>query len=365
MNRLDLDFDRVEPGGPPPRIAPPRVSVIVTCFNYAQYVCQALDSVAGQTYPHFNFVAVDDCSTDHSFALIQDWIKSRGDPRFRLIRNATNKGQMGSFAAGLGASEGEFVAFLDADDVWFPEFLASHIKVHLNRVQQAGFSSSDLVQIDQHGTMLCGSTFPAELINAPRKGPSARLLDEDFSRFNSKTLLLNGPLDARYYFADFERWRWSVTSGMVFRRPLVELLMPKDVEAVGLSADAYLALLSHYFAGSFVINNALGAYRRHGKNGFSNAPVSGGPSAGLISANIATTSRVNQAMLRHLLDEYERLSELFGRRQVERCARKLFRISLQQQWSFEDARLAEVIGQGRVMRDRMRARVGFLRRKLA
>jgi hypothetical protein len=68
--------------------------------------------------------------------------------------------------------------------------------------------------------------------------------------------------------------------------------------------------------------------------------------------------------LRHLLDEYERLSELFGRRQVERCARKLFRISLQQQSPFEDARLAEVIGQGQVMRDRMRTRVGFLRRKL-
>jgi glycosyltransferase involved in cell wall biosynthesis len=364
MNLTDPDLGRFEPGVQTPRIALPRISVIVTCFNYAQYVCQAIDSVADQIYPHFSCVVVDDCSTDESFVLIQEWMKSRDDPRFRLVRNATNKGQMGSFAVGLDASEGDFVAFMDADDVWFPNFLASHIMVHLNRVQFAAFSSSDLVQINKHGTMLGGSTFPPELINTPRKGASARLLDEDFSRFDGETLSLDGPLDVRYYFAGFGVWHWSVTSGMVFRRPMVELLMPKDAEPVGLSADAYLAILSHFFGGSFVIKNALGAYRRHGKNGFSNAPVSGGPSAGSISANTATTSRVNQAMLRHLLDEYERLSELFGRRQVERCARKLFRFSLQQRSSFQDARLAEVIGRGRVMRDRMRARIGFLRRKL-
>jgi glycosyltransferase involved in cell wall biosynthesis len=362
---MDLDFVKVGPGTLPPRIALPRVSVIVTCFNYAQFVCEALDSIAGQTYPHFVCVAVDDCSTDHSFALIQEWMESRNDPRFRVIRNATNKGQMGSFAAGLGASEGEFVTFLDADDVWFPEFLASHIKVHLNRVQPAGFSSSDLIQIDQCGAILGGSTFPPVLMKAPQRGSSARLLEGDFARFDAEMLMLDEPLEAQYLFADLKVWHWSVTSGMVFRRPLVELLIPKDVEAVGsIGGDAYLAVLSHYFAGSFVIKNTLGAYRRHGKNGFSNAPVSGGPSAGSMSTNMATTSRVYQAMLRHLLDEYERLSELFGRRQVERCARKLFRILLLHRAPLEEQRLAKIIGWGRVMRDRMRARVGFLRRKL-
>src|SRR5436190_1287570 len=122
MNRTDANFVRVEPVTELPRMALPRVSVIVTCFNYAQYVREALDSVASQTYPHFDCVVVDDCSTDDSLALIQEWMQQRSDPRFRVIGNATNKGQMGSFAAGLVASKGDFVAFLDADDVWFREF---------------------------------------------------------------------------------------------------------------------------------------------------------------------------------------------------------------------------------------------------
>src|SRR5580698_6300778 len=74
----------------------PRVNVVVTCFNYGQFVGEALDSVAAQTYADFDCVIVDDASTDNSPETIERWIASRGDDRFRLIRNERNLGQMGS-----------------------------------------------------------------------------------------------------------------------------------------------------------------------------------------------------------------------------------------------------------------------------
>src|ERR1700761_7809224 len=84
-------------GSQAPEIALPRVSVIVTCFNYARYVSQALDSVASQTYKNFDCVVVDDASTDNAGLAIERWIYERKDSRFRFIRNASNLGQTASF----------------------------------------------------------------------------------------------------------------------------------------------------------------------------------------------------------------------------------------------------------------------------
>src|SRR5262245_44156392 len=70
----------------------PRVAVIVTCYNYARFVEDALDSVAAQTYPNFECVIVDDASTDDSLCIIERWIAAANDSRFRLIKSVSNRG---------------------------------------------------------------------------------------------------------------------------------------------------------------------------------------------------------------------------------------------------------------------------------
>ena len=144
---------------PSSAIALPRVSVIVTCYNYVRYVCVALNSIASQTFTDFDCVVVDDASTDDSGAIIARWIDERKDARFRLIRNTANGGQTTSFSVGLGATNGDFVAFLDADDFWFPEFLHRHVEAHLNRSFSASLSCSDLVQVDHEQRLLSGTYF--------------------------------------------------------------------------------------------------------------------------------------------------------------------------------------------------------------
>ena len=100
-----------------------RFSVIVPLYNKAPYVSKALESVCAQTYRDFEIVVVNDGSTDESEVLARQILndKSNGIP-YKII-NQPNAGVAAARNNGVAASCGEYVAFLDADDWWCPEFL--------------------------------------------------------------------------------------------------------------------------------------------------------------------------------------------------------------------------------------------------
>jgi glycosyltransferase involved in cell wall biosynthesis len=346
-------------------LSPPRVNVLVCCFNYERFVTAALDSVLAQTYGNFDCTVVDDASTDGTLEAVQGWISEKRDHRFKLIHNGRNLGQMGSIAAALSVTQGEFVALLDADDFWLPDFLLRHVEVHLNRAQPAGASCSDLLQADADGRVLAGSTMiPAfALSNLYEKGRVLKPSDLpiiDRQRSASRY----EPTDVRYVPADIGKWYWSVTTGMVFRRPLVELLLPSNTEELGLGADLYFMTLAHAFTGSFVIRNALGVYRRHGENNFSSLPVLG--HTGLANSDVAFKNlrNVQRAMLEHLLSANDLLSAAFSPAVVRKRARSLHRNLLLLGLDVDTPPATRIIGRGQLMRDRFRAKIGFLRRGL-
>ena len=99
-----------------------RVSVIIPLYNKAPHVLRTLRSVQAQTHPDFEVIVVDDGSIDGG----GDAVVALGDPRVRLIRQ-DNAGPGAARNRGLAEAGGEFVAFLDADDEWLPEFLERSI----------------------------------------------------------------------------------------------------------------------------------------------------------------------------------------------------------------------------------------------
>lgn len=101
----------------------PRVSVVIPIYNAEAYVGEALDSVLAQTFGDFELLAIDDGSSDRSV----DVVMARKDPRIRLLRNASNLGLAGVRNLALGAVQGEFIAWLDADDVSLPPRLERQV----------------------------------------------------------------------------------------------------------------------------------------------------------------------------------------------------------------------------------------------
>ncbi|MCE9611248.1 MAG: glycosyltransferase [Chthoniobacter sp.] len=101
----------------------PPVTVLMTMFNAEQHVRAAVSSILRQTFADFEFVIVDDGSSDAGLVIVENF----GDPRIRLIRNEKNKGQTACLNQGLALARGEFVARQDADDIALPERLARQV----------------------------------------------------------------------------------------------------------------------------------------------------------------------------------------------------------------------------------------------
>ena len=94
------------------------ISVIMSNYNTPEeYLRQSIESILNQTYQNFEFIIIDDCSTDNSLQVIESYT----DKRIKIIRNEQNLGITKSLNKGLAVAVGEFVARMDADDIALPE----------------------------------------------------------------------------------------------------------------------------------------------------------------------------------------------------------------------------------------------------
>ena len=100
------------------------VSVIIPAFNAAEYIRGTLTSVLAQTYQALELIVVDDGSTDATGAIVEEFVKK--DARVRLVRQC-NAGVGAARNTGIRMARGEYVAPLDADDVWFPKKLEKQV----------------------------------------------------------------------------------------------------------------------------------------------------------------------------------------------------------------------------------------------
>ena len=100
----------------------PCVSVVIPCYNQAQYLGEAIQSALDQSYRDFEIIVVDDGSTDNTSQVIASF----GDA-IRYVRQA-NRGLAGARNTGIQAARGEFIGLLDSDDMWLPDYLAAMIQ---------------------------------------------------------------------------------------------------------------------------------------------------------------------------------------------------------------------------------------------
>lgn len=100
-----------------------KVSIVIPLYNKAPYIKRALDSIRAQTLSDFEVIVVDDGSTDDGALAVSQY----SDPRVRLL-SQPNAGPGSARNKGIAEARGEFTAFLDADDEWFPTYLEEAIR---------------------------------------------------------------------------------------------------------------------------------------------------------------------------------------------------------------------------------------------
>ncbi len=99
------------------------ISVIVTCYNTAQYIQSSLESICRQSYRNLEIICVDDCSTDETPMLVRHFM--RKEHRIRFIRTRKNSGLSASRNLGLENCKGKYVMFIDGDDCLMPNAIAN------------------------------------------------------------------------------------------------------------------------------------------------------------------------------------------------------------------------------------------------
>ena len=127
---------------------PKTVSVIIPNYNYARFLSEAIESVLAQSYKPIEIIVVNNGSTDNSLEVLNSF-----ENRIRII-DQPNLGQSGSRNSGLSQATGEYIAFLDADDIWHPKKIEKQLKLLSNttRLVYSGiirFNDSDRTEMYQ------------------------------------------------------------------------------------------------------------------------------------------------------------------------------------------------------------------------
>lgn len=121
----------------------PFISVLVTSYNYEQYLAQTLDSILAQTYKNYEVVIVDDGSKDNSVELIKQYTNKYSNFHLYQHEGGINKGLPASVKFGVEKANGEYIAFLESDDYWRKDKLEEVVKM-INKYPDAVIISNNI-----------------------------------------------------------------------------------------------------------------------------------------------------------------------------------------------------------------------------
>lgn len=211
----------------------PLVSILMSNYNYGQFLKPAIDSVLAQSYPHFELIVCDDGSTDDSDEVLA--FLERQDPRISVIYKE-NGGQASAWNAAYQRSSGRIICFLDSDDMFTPEKLDTIVNIFQENAG-AGLVNHRYQMVNVHGKPI-GTAWPPDLESGWLGEVAA------------------------------QRGGWKIdgfTPIMCFRRELAETLFPIP-EDLGGFGDAYIHGAAQFMTEVAYAPDVLCWYRIHGSN---------------------------------------------------------------------------------------------------
>lgn len=215
-----------------------KISVIIPVYNGEKFIARAIDSVLKQTLPVDEIIVINDGSKDGTEKILEQYA---GKIIYKTIPNG---GVSNARNVGIEISCGQWVAFLDADDVWYPQKLATQFAL-LNRYPSVGFCccnfrayNSNMDQVSDHF-----SSYPKHVrskLDGPLKDPLTFLIEENFVGtasnvvVNRDVLRKSGKFDTSYRLSeDYDLWlRCALGTEFLF---MSQVLLDKDTHAKNLT----------------------------------------------------------------------------------------------------------------------------------
>lgn len=291
----------------------PLVSFIVTSFNYEKYVIKTLESIKNQSYENIEIIVVDDKSTDNSVEKIKEFAQKNSDLNIKLIEHGSNIGQMEAMQTGLKAANGQFICFIDSDDILVKDYAKTLIRVHMSC--SVAFASAQLIEIgenDEIHTTYSVSSFHKE------KNLELKLLEDlinvDVDNVDFKVLTQKE--------APFGGWYWSAMSANMFRKSALDIFMEYDTpENWKICPDKFLLNLANLIGGSAIVYAPLVGYRRHAQNAGATNLVCGEKryhSDEATCINIKNNKKIRKDTIDFIKRNREVLNTKIGKRGVNR-----------------------------------------------
>lgn len=198
----------------------PKVSVVMSVYNGSHYYLQeAVNSILNQTFTDFEFIIIDDCSTDNQICqILSEYAKQ--DQRIKLLKNEANLGLTKSLNKGLSIAQGEYIARMDADDISLKTRLDKQVKV-LNEKAEIVLVSCNLEYINSNGEKVgeCKRDAPPHIV-------AWNLLFYNHIGGHSQVMFRRNPVielggysEAIPYAQDYELWLRLLNIGDFFILP--------------------------------------------------------------------------------------------------------------------------------------------------
>lgn len=207
--------------------SPFNVSVVINNYNYGRFLAAAIESALRQTHPAFEVIVVDDGSSDDSLAVAR-----RYEKQIHLLVQ-TNGGQGSAYNTGYAAARGDWVIFLDSDDL----LAVDALEIFRSRANLGLSALFGRLQYMGEGSATRRVTVPS---------PSYRVRS------------------ARAELTRFGIYVCPPGSGFCYRRSFLANVMPMPVKPWRICADTYPILQAPFHGGVEEINSIVGYYRRHG-----------------------------------------------------------------------------------------------------
>ena len=269
----------------------PLVSFVVTSYNYEKYILKTLESIKKQSYKNFEILVVDDCSSDNSCKVVEKFIEENQDLKITLFVQNKNQGQMSAMMRGLKEAQGQFVSFIDSDDILMPDYAKVHVQTHLKT--SLAMTSCSIIEIGENDEV---HTFNS--ISSPACETVEDLLNTEKN-------------DYKIIKAHFGGWHWSPNSSAMYRKASIELLLDyKNTDKWRICPDKFIMNYAHLIGGSAIINAPLIGYRRHSSNAGNCTLVTGDKrlhSDKTTLVNLNNNIKIRPEMIKFLWQEKEKL----------------------------------------------------------